>query len=154
MQSTPLRDFIVGLFVLAGFAALGYLAISLGGAGYGGGGGLRLEARFSEIGGLAVRAPVTISGVRVGEVRRIELYEDLDARVVLEIDAARKLPVDSAAEIRTAGLLGDQFIALEPGAEEEYLADGDSIEYTVNALSMDKLVGQLVHGAGLGEGEN
>ena len=153
MQSTPLRDFIVGLFVLAGLAATGHLAISLGGAGIGGRGGLELVARFSEIGGLSVRAPVTISGVRVGEVKGIELSPDLDARVLLDVDAALELPVDSSAEIRTAGLLGDQFIAIEPGAEDELLTPGEELAFTVNAISIDKLVGQLVHGANLGGGE-
>ena len=151
MQSTPLRDFIVGLFVLAGLAGIGYLSISLGGATAGGGGGLELAATFTEIGGLTERSPVTISGVRVGRVKRIELSADLDARVIVDLDAGLELPIDSSAMIRSAGLLGDQFIALEPGAEDEILKNGESFEFTENALNIEKLVGSLVHGAGLGE---
>ena len=151
MQSTPLRDFIVGLFVLAGLAAIGYLSISLGGATAGSGGGLELVATFTEIGGLSERSPVTISGVRVGRVKRIELSADLDARVVMDLEAGLELPIDSSATIRSAGLLGDQFIALEPGAEDEILKNGDVFEFTENALNIEKLVGSLVHGAGLGE---
>ena len=151
MQSTPLRDFIVGLFVLAGLGAVGYLAISLGGATYGGSGGLELIANFTEIGGLSERSPVTISGVRVGQVKRIELSDDLDARVVLDVDENLELPIDTSAAIRSAGLLGDQFIALEPGAEDLMLAAGEEIEFTENALNIEKLIGQFVHGSDLGE---
>ena len=146
MQSTPLRDFIVGLFVLGGLLAVGYLSISLGGGGYSGRAGMQLSATFTEIGGLSERAPVTISGVRVGQVERIELDEDLYARVIMDVDPDLALPVDTSAAIRTAGLLGDQFIALEPGAEDALLGDGEEIEFTENALNIEKLVGTLVHG--------
>ncbi len=150
MQSTPLRDLIVGLFVLVGLAALGYLSLSLGGAAYSGAGGLELAATFREIGGLNERSPVTISGVRVGQVKSITLDADLNARVVLDLNAALELPTDTSAAIRTAGLLGDQFIALEPGAEDALLVSGDTLDFTESALSIEKLLGALVHGANLG----
>jgi phospholipid/cholesterol/gamma-HCH transport system substrate-binding protein len=150
MQSTPLRDFIVGLFVVAGLAAVGYLAIQLGGASYGGQAGMELRANFTEIGGLSERSPVTISGVRIGQVKQIVLSADLDAQVIMDVDAGIELPVDTAAAIRTSGLLGDQFVALEPGAEDELLKSGDTLGFTENALNIEKLVGGLVHGADLG----
>jgi phospholipid/cholesterol/gamma-HCH transport system substrate-binding protein len=116
-------------------------------------GGLELHATFRQIGGLAERAPVVISGVKVGKVTRIVLDENLRARVTLDVDAALGLPVDSSASIRTSGLLGDQFIELEPGAEDELLAPGGEIALTESALSIESLVGSLVHDAGLGGGE-
>ncbi len=146
MQSQPTRDLFVGLFVLAGLVALGYLSIQLGGGGYDGGGGLVLSAQFDEVGGLSAKAPVTISGVPIGEVRRIQLAEDLRAEVELEVDARIELPVDTSASLRTSGLLGDQFIALEPGGEDELLATGDVLSFTESALNIEKLIGTLVHG--------
>jgi phospholipid/cholesterol/gamma-HCH transport system substrate-binding protein len=116
-------------------------------------GGLVLHANFTQIGGLAERAPVVISGVKVGRVKKIELSDDLDARVTLEVDDHLNLPVDTSASIRTAGLLGNQFIELEPGAEDALLTSGGEIALTESALSIEKLVGSLVHDAGLGEGE-
>lgn len=152
MQASPTRDFAVGLFVLAGLGALAYLSVELGGVAYTGPGGLKLSGSFDEIGGLSVRAPVTIAGVKVGQVSSIDLDEDLRARVVLDVDASLELPVDTAAGIRTSGLLGDQFIALEPGAEDELLATGDEFEFTESALNLNKLIGAVVHG-GLGDDE-
>jgi phospholipid/cholesterol/gamma-HCH transport system substrate-binding protein len=149
MQPSPIRDFVVGLFVLAGLAALAYLSIQVGGLSYKGPGGLELIASFDEIGGLAVRAPVAISGVKVGQVSRIELDPTLRARVTLDLDPSLKLPVDSRAAIRTSGLLGDQFIALEPGGEEELLKSGEEIAFTDPALSLERLIGKFVNNAGL-----
>lgn len=153
MQSSPSRDLAVGLFVLIGLAAVGYLSLNLGGMSLGGNGGFALHATFNQIGGLAERAPVVISGVKVGRVTRIELGPDLRARVTLDVDPELELPVDTSASIRTAGLLGDQFVELEPGAEDELLAPGGEIALTESALSIEKLVGSLVHDAGLGGDE-
>lgn len=154
MPSTARRDFAVGLFVLAGLAAIGYLSIRLGGLGQQTEGGLVLVAPFDDVGGLKVRAPVEIAGVAVGRVVQIRLGKDMRADVTLNVDSRLKLPVDTTAAIRTAGLLGDQFVSLEPGAEDQDLHSGDVISYTNSALSLDKLVGALVHGGGdLGGGK-
>jgi phospholipid/cholesterol/gamma-HCH transport system substrate-binding protein len=147
MRPSPVRDLIVGLFVVAGLGAVGYLTIHLGGLSYKGPGGLQLYATFDEIGGLTPRAPVTISGVKVGQVVAIGLDPSLRARVTMDLDASLELPVDTRAEIRTSGVLGDQFMALEPGAEDELLGPGDEIAFTENALLLERLVGRLVHDA-------
>ncbi len=151
MQPSPVRDLVVGLFVLAGLGAVGYLSLQVGGLNYKGPGGLVLYASFDEIGGLKARAPVTVSGVKVGQVDSIQLDQDLRARVKLDLDPSLQLPVDSSAAIRTAGLLGDQFIALEPGAEEDVLVAGDELSFTENALSIERLIGKFVDDAGLEE---
>ena len=151
MQPSPTRDLIVGLFVLCGFAALAYLSIQVGGTAYSGPSGLELRATFEQVGGLRPRAPVSIAGVKVGQVSRIELADDLRASVSLDLDPKLQLPVDTSARIVTSGLLGDQFITLEPGAEEDILASGDEIDFTESAISLESLIGKFVNDAGLEE---
>lgn len=153
MQPSPTRDLVVGLFVLAGFAALAYLSIQIGGLAYTGPGGLRLYASFEEVGGLRPRAPVAIAGVKVGQVSEIHLDKDLRARVMLDLDPSLELPIDSSARIVTSGLLGDQFVTLEPGAEEDMLKTGDEIDFTESAISLESLIGKFVNDAGLESGK-
>ncbi len=150
-MSKSTRDFVVGLFVLVGLGSLAYLALQVGGIEGQGEGGLEVSAEFAEIGGLKVRAPVVISGVKVGRVKRVELTPELRARVVLDVDAKFELPVDTSAAIRTEGLLGQQFVALEPGAEDALLKSGDTIAFAESALSIERLIGDFVHGSDLEE---
>jgi len=149
MQPSATRDLIVGLFVAAGLAAIGYLSIQVGGLSYKGPGGLRLYATFDEIGGLKARAPVEIAGVTVGQVVTIGLDPSMRARVTIDVDPSLKLPTDTSAGIRTSGLLGDQFIELEPGAEDQTLASGEEIAMTESALSIERLIGKFVHDSGV-----
>jgi len=149
MQASATRDLIVGLFVVVGLGAIGYLSIQVGGVTYDGRGGLVLYATFDEIGGLKPRAPVSVAGVTVGSVQSIELDELLRARVKLEVDEGLELSTDTSAAIRTSGLLGDQFVALEPGGELENLQSGEEIAYTESALSIERLIGRFVHDSGI-----
>jgi phospholipid/cholesterol/gamma-HCH transport system substrate-binding protein len=153
MQASPLRDLTVGSFVLAGLASLAWLSLQVGGLSYEGRGGLALVATFDEVGGLKPRAPVSISGVTVGQVKSIALDEGLRARVELDVDSSLQLPVDTSAAILTEGLLGDQFISLAPGAEEELLKPGEELQFTESALSIERLIGKFVNNAGLGDDE-
>jgi len=150
VDNTSIRDVVVGAFVLAGIAAVAYLSIQVGGLSYKGPGGLQLVAYFDEIGGLADRAPVVIAGVKVGQVKGISLAPDMRAKVVLDLDSTLELPVDTSASIRTAGLLGSQFIALQPGGEAEMLKSGDVIDFTESALNLEKLIGTLIHDTDVG----
>ncbi len=152
MESTG-RDLWVGLFILAGLAAIAFLSVSLGGANYRGPGGLGLVATFDQVGGLKARAPVVVSGVKVGQVAEIRLADDLRAEVHLEVDSALELPTDTAASILTSGVLGDQYIELEPGADDTFLASGDEIEWTQNAMVLERLIGKLVQNLGAGDGD-
>jgi phospholipid/cholesterol/gamma-HCH transport system substrate-binding protein len=151
MQSNATRDLWVGLFVLAGFVALGYLSLQVGGLEIGKGDRMVLRATFDNIGGLSVRAPVRIAGVKIGQVSGIDLDEDLRAEVALEVDSELELSIDSAAAIRTAGLLGDQFISVELGAEDEFLLPGEEFTFTESAFSIDRLIGQVIHDSGVGD---
>ena len=150
MQSSRGRDLGVGLFVMIGLLALAYLSVQVGGLSYKGRGGMLLSATFEEIGGLKERAPVRVSGVTVGQVESIQLAEDLRANVILNVDPGLELSADTAAAIRTQGLLGDQFVALEPGGEEDLLETGDAVAFTQSALNLEKLIGTFVHGNQVG----
>ena len=149
MQASPARDLTVGLFVLAGLAGIAYLSIQVGGVR--GPQGFQLYATFDQIGGLTTRAPVVISGVDVGRVSSIKLDDDLRARVQLDIDPSLELPVDTSASIMTQGVLGNQFIALEPGGEDELLKSGEEIGFTESAMLLERLIGKFVNDAGLDE---
>ena len=142
------REFWVGLFVLAGLVGLAVLSFQVGGVTYRGPGGLELIATFDEVGSLKPRAQVVVGGVKVGQVTRIALDEDFRAQVFMELDGDLQLPSDTSASILTAGVLGDQYIALEPGADEGTLADGDRVEFTQGAVILERLIGRLVQSLG------
>jgi len=146
MRRSATRDFIVGLFVLAGLGAIAYLSMSVGGLTLNGGGGLDLFADFDEIGGLKPRAPVVIAGVKVGQVESISLDKNFRARVQLDLRKSLELPADSSASIMTSGLLGDKYISLQLGGEERLLKPGDEITFTESAVILERLIGKLVHG--------
>jgi phospholipid/cholesterol/gamma-HCH transport system substrate-binding protein len=153
MQRSPVRDLIVGVFVFFGLVSIGYLSIQVGGLYYSGPSGFKLVATFDEVGDLKPRAAVVIAGVKVGQVVSIELDDILRARCELDIDPrlGRELDVETSAAIMTAGLLGEKFVALEPGGADEMLESGDEIGRTVSALSIENLVGKFVNDTGLEE---
>jgi len=150
VSRSPIRDLLVGVFVLSGFAALAYLSIQLGGSTYSGPGGLLLYASFDEVGGLAARSPVVIGGVKVGQVKAIELSPDGDfrARVLMDVDENLKLPDDTAASILTQGVLGSQYVGLEPGGSETMLGDRAEITYTQSAIVIERLIGRVIQSLG------
>lgn len=145
MTRAPLRDFVVGLFVLAGLGAIAYLSMSVGGFAFGNSGGLVLHAGFDEIGGLKPRAPVVVAGVKVGQVTQIALNDDFRARVTLDLRSDIELPTDTSASIVTSGLLGDQYISLQIGGDDRLLKDGDTIAITESALSLERLIGKFIY---------
>lgn len=151
MERSATRDFIVGLFVIVGLAAIAYLSFSVGGLSLGSNGGLHLFATFDQIGGLKPRAKVEISGVRVGQVESIELNPDLRAKVDLDLQRDLKLPIDTTASIVTSGLLGDQYISLQIGGEADVLKPGDEITFTESAVILERLIGQFIHNTNVGE---
>ncbi len=149
MSESPIRDFLVGVFVLIGLTAIGYLSVALGGASYRGPGGLELIVTFDQVGGLKPRSRVVVGGVTVGQISEISLDEDLRARVVLDIDERLELPTDTSASILTSGVLGNQDIELEPGGEEAILKSGDEIEFTQSALILEQMISRLVQNLGV-----
>jgi phospholipid/cholesterol/gamma-HCH transport system substrate-binding protein len=148
-----MRDSLVGIFVLIGLGAIAYLSVSLGGASYRGPGGLELIATFDQIGGLQLRSRVVVGGVKTGQVTAITLDEDLRAQITLEVDDQLRLPTDTSAAILTSGVLGDQYVELEPGAEEQYLQSGDEIPFTQSALVLERMISKLVQNLGVDSSE-
>ena len=139
-----------GLFILLGFAALAYLATQTTSvANIHRGDSYTLKARFNNIGQLKARAPVKIAGVRIGDVQSIALEpQRMDALVTLSIDKQyNDIPDDSSAAIFTSGLLGDQYVGIEPGGSPTFLKNGDEMVLTQSAMSIENLIGKfLVNG--------
>ena len=136
----------VGLFLLVGVAAIIWLALKVGNWSPATTHNYEVIARFDNIGGLTVKAPVTLAGVTIGRVASIGIdADDYSARITLQIDQAfDNLPTDTSAAILTSGLLGAQYVGLDPGAEETYLEDGDQIEITQSAVVLEHLIGQIL----------
>jgi phospholipid/cholesterol/gamma-HCH transport system substrate-binding protein len=146
MSRSPIRDFAVGLFVLAGLAAIAYMSMRVGGLSFSHEGGLLLYADFNETGGLKPRAQVVIAGVKVGQVQSIQLDKDFRARVALDLRSDLQLPADSSASIMTSGLLGDKYVSMQLGGDEKFLKSGDEIAITESAVVLERLIGKLIHG--------
>ncbi len=139
-------DFLVGLFVIAGVVALLFLALKAGNmTSFTPKDTIHVTAKFDNIGGLKPRAPVKSAGVVVGRVDAIR-FDDKTYRAVAELDleSRYKFPKDSSAKILTAGLLGEQYLGLEPGGDETMLADGDRIQSTQSAVVLENLIGQFL----------
>lgn len=149
---------MVGLFVLLGLAGAVFLALQAANlASFGERKGYRLSAKFDNIGGLKPRAPVRSAGVTVGRVKSIALDpQTYQGVVTMEIDNEVTFPKDSSAKILTSGLLGDQYIGLEAGAEDKTLVGGDVIRQTQSAVVLENLIGQMIFNkaadAGAGNG--
>jgi phospholipid/cholesterol/gamma-HCH transport system substrate-binding protein len=141
-------DIGTGLFVLLGFAALAFLTTQLPGS------GLQFSrpaesfpvtAKFDNIGGLKVGAPVTMAGVRIGRVAAINLDSgDYKAAVTLTIERSyAQIPDDSDAEIQTAGLLGANYVGITAGGSEKFLHSGSQIQFTQSALVLESLINKF-----------
>jgi phospholipid/cholesterol/gamma-HCH transport system substrate-binding protein len=137
---------LVGLFVLLGLAGIVFLALKAANlTSFGTQKGYTVTARFDNIGGLKPRSPIRSAGVTVGRVTAISLdTKTFQGVVTMEIDAGVQFPKDSSAKILTAGLLGDQYIGIEPGSSDENLAAGGRIAQTQSAVVLENLIGQLV----------
>ena len=141
-------DLWVGLFVAVGISALLFLALKAGNVdsiiksqGY------SVSAEFDNIGGLKAKAPVKSAGVIVGRVSSVNFSnQSLRAVVKLDLDERFQFPKDSSASILTAGLLGDQFVGIDPGGSLENLVEGDRLRITQSAIVLEKVIGQFLYG--------
>ena len=141
-------EILVGFFVLLGMLGLVFLALQAANLGtVTGGDTYTVQARFDNIGGLKPRAPVRSAGVTVGRVKSIALdAQTFQGVVTMEIERAYQFPKDSAAKILTSGLLGDQYVGLEPGGDDANLAAGETIAQTQSAVVLENLIGQFLTG--------
>ncbi|MCL2076586.1 MAG: outer membrane lipid asymmetry maintenance protein MlaD [Betaproteobacteria bacterium] len=154
-MNRTILDLWVGFFVAIGIGSLLFLALKVSSfSGIDMEKAYRLEARFDNIGGLKTKSPVRSAGVLVGRVTDIRFDNaTYEALVIMHIDSRYVFPADTFAAIYTAGLLGDQYIGLEPGGDERDLANGDSIFKTQSAVVLEKLVGQFLFSKAA-EGQN
>lgn len=135
----------VGIFVVLGILALGYLSIKLGRVTFFGGGGYLVSADFPSVGGLKNGASVEIAGVEIGRVEAIGL-NDYQARVVLRLNSSIQLQEDSIASIKTKGLIGEKFIRISPGASEKLIKPNGRIREVEAPVDLEELISKYVFG--------
>lgn len=138
-------EFSVGLFLIIGVLCLGYLSFTLGDLSIGKG---RYEvlAGFPTVAGLKGKAPVTMAGVEIGEVKDVRL-KDSHAEVTMSIDKNVKLEEDSIASIKTQGIIGDKYVSITPGASESYIQNGGTIRETQPPIDIESLISKFVFGS-------
>ncbi|HXF07704.1 MAG TPA: outer membrane lipid asymmetry maintenance protein MlaD [Candidatus Acidoferrales bacterium] len=147
MNQTRLMELVVGLFICLGLAATFLLTLQVSTQNdLAANRSYTLKLRFDNVGSLRVRAPVTLAGVRIGRVTSVDVDpESFQAEVEVEIDQRfDKLPTDSSASIQTAGILGEQYIAIQPGGAMDNLKDGDRINFTQSAIVLENLIGRFL----------
>ena len=145
-MSNEKTDWWVGLFILLGGVALSFLALRAGNlSSFSFAPTYTLSAKFDNIGGLKVRAPVKSAGVVVGRVSSISLdTKTYQAVVRIDMEKGFLFPLDSSAKILTSGLLGEQYIGLEAGGDEKNLPDNGMIQYTQSAIVLESLISQFL----------
>jgi len=155
MMSRKTLDLWVGVFVAIGFGALLFLALKVANlSSFAGAGAYQINAKFDNIGGLKVRAPVKSSGVVVGRVREIHFdNQTFEAVVTMSIESRYQFPKDTSAKILTSGLLGEQFIGLSAGGDPVNLRDGDALKITQSAVVLENLISQFLYSAAEGGGK-
>lgn len=147
MQHTSTQDTLVGLFVAAGIAGLFFLSLQVSNlSAFTQKESYTLTARFENSGGLKVKSPVSAAGVKIGQVSNISFDPKTYQSVVeMQIEAQyNTLPDDTTASVFTAGLLGEQYVNLEPGGSETFLKDQGKIDITQPAIILEKAIGQFL----------
>ena len=147
MQHTSTQDTFVGLFVASGIVGLFFLALQVSNlSSFTHQNSYTITARFENSGGLKVKSPVSAAGVKIGQVSAISFDRKTYQSVVkLSIDSQyNTLPEDTTASVFTAGLLGEQYVNLEPGGSDEFLKEGGKIEITQSAIILEKAIGQFL----------
>ena len=151
MQQTRTVELGTGLFALLGMGALFFLTTqTTGGDDFSADETFKISARFDNVGSLRARAPVSMSGVTIGRVKGIEFDPyALEAIVTLDIDKRYdQIPDDSDASILTAGLLGSQYVGLQPGGSDTFFEDGSEVMFTQSAIVLENLIGKFLVNAG------
>lgn len=135
---------IISILVFAGFAFYMFLAIKKNSINT-----AEMQtyfARFNDIDGVSIGSDIKLSGYKIGSVTMINvLPESYDVKVTFEVIKSIKLPKDTTAAVKTSGLFGGKFIALLPGAEEEYLSENEEIIYTQSSINLENLIGTFVN---------
>lgn len=135
----------VGVFLLLGIVALGYLSVKLGRVSFLGGGGYLVNAEFPSVGGLKAGSTVEIAGVEIGRVESIGL-DNYQARVVLRLNSDVKLQEDSIASIKTKGLIGEKYIRISPGGSDKLIPPGGKIREVEAPVDFEELLSKYIFG--------
>lgn len=154
MSRSKILEISVGVFVAFGLGAVFVLAMKVSNlSAFANEAGYSLQVRLDNIGSLKERAAVTMAGVRIGRVSEIQFDDETyEAVVTLKIyHRFDKIPKDSSASILTAGLLGEQYVAVEPGGAPDYLSAGDTFKFSQSAMILENLIGQFLFNAAAGE---
>ncbi|MCK5122116.1 MAG: outer membrane lipid asymmetry maintenance protein MlaD [Methylococcales bacterium] len=146
MQNTKTQDTLVGLFVASGIAALFFMAMQISNlSAFSNNNVYSISARFENSGGLKVKSPVSLAGVRIGRVSNISIdTESYESIVKMDIESQYNLPDDTSASIFTAGLLGEQYVSLEPGGSEDFIEANGAIDITQSAIVLEEVIGQFL----------
>ncbi len=146
------KETVVGIFVVIGLFAIGYMTVNLGNVGFLGDSNYRLEARFNTVTGLRVGNPIQMLGLEIGRVAKFTMdQENQLAIVLLEINKGIEIYDDAIASIKTEGLIGDKYISIDAGGGGDLLADGDSITDTESPTDIMELVSKYAFGDVEGE---
>jgi phospholipid/cholesterol/gamma-HCH transport system substrate-binding protein len=138
-------EMTVGIFMLTGILAIAYLTLNIGGIELFGGNYYHLFADFDSVSGLKTGAQIEIAGVPIGKVASIRLSDD-QARVELAIQPEVKVGSDVFASVKTQGIIGDKYIQLTPGVDDDYLKEGGEITNTESAVDLEALISKYVFG--------
>lgn len=147
MQNT-ITEYIVGLFVIAGFGAIVYLALNLGEVPFlSKGSTYTVEAEFENVSGIKNGAPVQVAGVNVGQVSNLTLNEDRLAQLTLQVDETLKIPLDSIVSVKSQGIIGDKYIQITLGGDIEFFEEDDLILDTESAVDIESLISKFAFGS-------
>jgi ABC-type transport system involved in resistance to organic solvents, periplasmic component len=146
-MGNPRVEIMVGLFLIAGFFALGWLALRLGDVPWiSESTSYMINAEFNNISGVKAGADVQIAGVVVGKIRRITLNKDKQAVVAMQIDRVIGIPVDSVASVKSQGIIGDKYIQITLGGDEASYKPGDTIVDTESSVDLESLISKFAFG--------
>ena len=148
MRKTRVMETVVGLFIIAAFLGLFWMAFQVSGVtSVGSDGTYKVTASFDNIGSLKVGSAVKMAGVTIGQISDIKLNRDtLRAMVTMQIDDKDdNLPRDTSADIYTEGLLGSNYISFTPGFDTAVLKNGDQLQTAHSAVILEKILGQLIY---------
>ena len=144
MQPYRKTEITVGIFVFLGIMAMSWMAIKLGQIGGLGSSGYHISATFEDAGGLRAGADVMLAGVSIGRVASVQLKDQEEALLILEIQNGVKLTTDAIAAVRTKGIIGERYVRISQGADEDTLNDGDELEETESAINIEDLISKYI----------
>ncbi len=144
MQPYRKTEIAVGIFVFLGIMAMSWMAIKLGQIGGLGSSGYHISATFEDAGGLRAGADVMLAGVSIGRVASVQLKDQEEALLILEIQNGVKLTTDAIAAVRTKGIIGERYVRISQGADEDTLSDGDELEETESAINIEDLISKYI----------